>query len=263
MALSAPVGWTLAPFDRARRALISRVDALGELYTRNWDKEPLPVLYDADARRPSHGDYVRTWLAAGNLPHAWMYVCMVACVRAWFVCAGQTHKIPKEAVPPRAERSREKSSLERGGEQLPASEQRFSPSRGADQNLKERESLKMAANVRAALRGSVVWVSCAQLSAMCARVSVCAKLDLLCGCAHVHACVRASACACVVCVCACVCECVRVLCARKPRVTVQPMRGIRLRNVPRPRRRRRMLRRVFRTMARWEHSRAAPRGRSC
>ncbi len=62
-----------------------------------------------------------------------------------FVCAGQTQKIPKEAVPPRAERSREKSSLERGGEQLPASEQRFSPSRGADQNLKESESLKMAA----------------------------------------------------------------------------------------------------------------------
>jgi hypothetical protein len=50
----------LAFFDRARRALISRVDALGELYTRNWDKEPLPVLYDADARRPSYGDYVRS-----------------------------------------------------------------------------------------------------------------------------------------------------------------------------------------------------------
>ena len=77
----------MAFFDRARRALISRVDALGELYTRNWDKEPLPVLYDADARRPSYGDYVRS--AARDVRratccmHGRMHACMHACMHAY------------------------------------------------------------------------------------------------------------------------------------------------------------------------------------
>ncbi len=76
----------MARFDRARRALISRVDALGELYTRNWDKEPLPVLYDADARRPSYGDYVRSTARdvrrATCGMHGRMYAWVRACVRA-------------------------------------------------------------------------------------------------------------------------------------------------------------------------------------